>query len=137
MQCVFLLVVTPHPSDADLTYELQLKGCGRTPFSRSADGLAVLRSSIREYLCSEGNYSIVSSTTNLPYFILSSNGCPQNTYNTVFNTRFPSLPPSCPRTDGIRVHSYPNGAFFHPNRLFRGIQRTNEHVFLRRRAAKT
>ena len=34
--------------------ELQLKGAGRTPFSRSADGLAVLRSSIREYLCAEG-----------------------------------------------------------------------------------
>jgi uncharacterized protein YdiU (UPF0061 family) len=47
-------VVTPHPSDPDLTYEVQLKGAGRTPFSRSADGLAVLRSSIREYLCSEG-----------------------------------------------------------------------------------
>jgi hypothetical protein len=46
--------VTPHPSDPDLTYELQLKGSGRTPFSRSADGLAVLRSSIREFLCSEG-----------------------------------------------------------------------------------
>src|SRR6266545_5569663 len=59
----FFLVVTPHPSDADLTYELQLKGCGRTPFSRSADGLAVLRSSIREYLCSEGTVFIVSSTT--------------------------------------------------------------------------
>lgn len=59
----FYLVITPHPSDPDLTYELQLKGCGRTPFSRSADGLAVLRSSIREYLCSEGNYSILSSTT--------------------------------------------------------------------------
>ena len=47
-------VVTPHPNDPKLTHELQLKGSGRTPFSRSADGLAVLRSSIREYLCSEG-----------------------------------------------------------------------------------
>ncbi|KAG1733641.1 uncharacterized protein EDB91DRAFT_1238569 [Suillus paluster] len=46
--------VTPHPEDVETTYELQLKGAGRTPFSRSADGLAVLRSSIREYLCSEG-----------------------------------------------------------------------------------
>lgn len=33
--------------------EVQLKGAGRTPFSRSADGLAVLRSSIREFLCAE------------------------------------------------------------------------------------
>lgn len=33
--------------------EIQLKGSGRTPFSRSADGLAVLRSGVREYLCAE------------------------------------------------------------------------------------
>ena len=33
--------------------ELQLKGSGVTPYSRFADGKAVLRSSIREFLCSE------------------------------------------------------------------------------------
>ena len=33
-------------------WTLQLKGAGPTPYSRSADGLAVLRSSIREFLCS-------------------------------------------------------------------------------------
>jgi len=55
--------VTPHPSDPDLTYELQLKGSGRTPFSRSADGLAVLRSSIREYLCSEAMQALNIPTT--------------------------------------------------------------------------
>lgn len=33
--------------------ELQLKGSGQTPYSRMADGRAVLRSSIREFLCSE------------------------------------------------------------------------------------
>lgn len=48
-------VSTLHPSKEGVTYELQLKGAGRTPFARMADGLAVLRSSIREYLCSEGN----------------------------------------------------------------------------------
>lgn len=32
------------------SFELQLKGCGRSPFSRGFDGRAVLRSSIREYL---------------------------------------------------------------------------------------
>lgn len=36
--------------------ELQLKGSGRTPFSRFADGLAVLRSSIREFLGAEGEH---------------------------------------------------------------------------------
>jgi uncharacterized protein YdiU (UPF0061 family) len=34
-------------------WELQLKGAGATPYARSADGRAVLRSSIREFLCSE------------------------------------------------------------------------------------
>ena len=33
----------------DASYTLQLKGAGKTPYSRTADGLAVLRSSIREY----------------------------------------------------------------------------------------
>ncbi|KAF9484347.1 UPF0061-domain-containing protein [Pholiota conissans] len=55
--------VTPHPTNSDVTYELQLKGAGRTPFSRSADGLAVLRSSIREYLCSEAMEALHIPTT--------------------------------------------------------------------------
>jgi uncharacterized protein YdiU (UPF0061 family) len=42
---------------------LQLKGAGPTPFSRSADGLAVLRSSLREYLCSEAMYHLGIPTT--------------------------------------------------------------------------
>lgn len=37
--------------------EIQLKGAGRTPFSRHADGLAVLRSGVREYLGAEGEFS--------------------------------------------------------------------------------
>ncbi|KAJ7593070.1 hypothetical protein C8J56DRAFT_1013273 [Mycena floridula] len=57
------ILVTPHPSDPELTYELQLKGAGRTPFSRSADGLAVLRSSVREYLCSEAMHGLSIPTT--------------------------------------------------------------------------
>lgn len=39
-------------------WALQLKGAGPTPYSRSADGLAVLRSSIREYLCSEAMHAL-------------------------------------------------------------------------------
>jgi len=35
-------------------WDLHLKGAGQTPYSRFGDGRAVLRSSIREYLCSEG-----------------------------------------------------------------------------------
>ena len=42
---------------------LQLKGAGPTPYSRTADGLAVLRSSVREYLCSEAMYHLGINTT--------------------------------------------------------------------------
>ena len=42
---------------------LQLKGAGPTPYSRSADGLAVLRSSIREFLCSEAMHALGVPTT--------------------------------------------------------------------------
>lgn len=38
--------------------ELQLKGAGLTPYSRMGDGRAVLRSSIREYLCSEAMHGL-------------------------------------------------------------------------------
>ncbi|KAF2155849.1 UPF0061-domain-containing protein [Myriangium duriaei CBS 260.36] len=41
------------PTDLGKRYELQLKGAGRTPYSRFADGKAVLRSSIREFVVSE------------------------------------------------------------------------------------
>jgi uncharacterized protein YdiU (UPF0061 family) len=43
--------------------ELQLKGAGRTPYSRMGDGRAVLRSSIREYLCSEAMQGLGVPTT--------------------------------------------------------------------------
>ena len=43
--------------------ELQLKGAGRTPFSRMGDGRAVLRSSIREFLCSEAMAALGIPTT--------------------------------------------------------------------------
>jgi len=43
--------------------ELQLKGAGRTPYSRTADGRAVLRSSLREFACSEAMHSLGVPTT--------------------------------------------------------------------------
>ena len=42
---------------------LQLKGAGPTPYSRSADGRAVLRSSVREFLCSEAMHHLGVPTT--------------------------------------------------------------------------
>uniref|UniRef100_G1L6H0 Selenoprotein O n=1 Tax=Ailuropoda melanoleuca TaxID=9646 RepID=G1L6H0_AILME len=44
-------------------WELQLKGAGPTPFSRQADGRKVLRSSIREFLCSEAMFHLGIPTT--------------------------------------------------------------------------
>ncbi len=43
--------------------ELQLKGAGPTPYSRRADGRAVLRSSVREFLCSEAMFHLGIPTT--------------------------------------------------------------------------
>ena len=43
--------------------ELQLKGAGRTPYSRRGDGRAVLRSSLREFLCSEAMHYLGVPTT--------------------------------------------------------------------------
>lgn len=42
---------------------MQLKGAGPTPYSRTADGLAVLRSSLREFLCSEAMHHLGVPTT--------------------------------------------------------------------------
>ena len=44
-------------------WALQLKGAGPTPYARTADGLAVLRSSVREFLCSEAMYHLGIPTT--------------------------------------------------------------------------
>jgi len=51
-------------------FTLQLKGAGSTPYSRSADGLAVLRSSVREFLCSEAMYHLGVPTTRALSLIL-------------------------------------------------------------------
>ncbi len=50
------------PVDGEL-WDIQLKGAGLTPYSRFADGRAVLRSSIREYLCSEAMFGLGIATT--------------------------------------------------------------------------
>jgi len=48
---------------AGVRWELQLKGAGLTPYSRDGDGRAVLRSTIREYLCSEAMQALGIPTT--------------------------------------------------------------------------
>ncbi|MCL9809879.1 protein adenylyltransferase SelO [Flavobacterium luminosum] len=54
-------------------YTVQLKGAGKTPYSRTADGLAVLRSSIREYLCAEAMHHLGVPTTRSLSLISSGN----------------------------------------------------------------
>jgi uncharacterized protein YdiU (UPF0061 family) len=48
---------------AGTRWALQLKGAGETPYSRRGDGLAVLRSSVREFLCSEAMHHLGVPTT--------------------------------------------------------------------------
>jgi len=50
-------------ADDGRLHELQLKGAGPTPYSRFADGRAVLRSSLREFLCSEAMHFLGVPTT--------------------------------------------------------------------------
>lgn len=50
-------------NDRGQRWELQLKGAGPTPYSRRADGRAVLRSSLREFLCSEAMHHLGVPTT--------------------------------------------------------------------------
>merc|ERR1719507_1660219 len=52
-------------------WEMQLKGAGPTPFCRGADGRAVLRSSIREFLASEAMHNLGVSTTRALSLVLS------------------------------------------------------------------
>ncbi|VDP76080.1 unnamed protein product [Schistosoma mattheei] len=52
-------------------WELQLKGSGLTPFSRQGDGRKVLRSSLREFLCSEAMYYLGIPTTRAASIITS------------------------------------------------------------------
>lgn len=54
-------------------WTLQLKGAGLTPYSRTADGLAVLRSSMREFLCSEAMYHLGVPTTRALSLVLTGN----------------------------------------------------------------
>lgn len=55
----------------DKSYTLQLKGAGPTPYSRTADGFAVLRSSIREHLCAEAMHYLGVPTTRSLSLVLS------------------------------------------------------------------
>jgi uncharacterized protein YdiU (UPF0061 family) len=62
--------------------ELQLKGAGMTRYSRMGDGRAVLRSSIREYLCSEAMHALGIPTTRALSLVGSKQGVRRETMET-------------------------------------------------------
>jgi len=61
-------------------WELQLKGSGRTPYSRFADGRAVLRSSVREFLCSEAMYHLGVPTSRAASLTVTNDGVPRDMF---------------------------------------------------------
>ncbi|CAL8399022.1 unnamed protein product [Arctogadus glacialis] len=52
-------------------WELQLKGSGKTPYSRAGDGRAVVRSSVREFLCSEAMQALGIATSRAASLVVS------------------------------------------------------------------
>lgn len=57
------IIIAEIKNHKEQSWELQLKGSGPTPYSRGSDGRAVLRSTIREYLCSEAMHGLGIPTT--------------------------------------------------------------------------
>jgi len=61
-------------------WELQLKGSGPTPYSRFADGRAVLRSSVREFLCSEAMHYLGVPTSRAATLVVSDDPIPRDIF---------------------------------------------------------
>ncbi len=68
------IVLGTHTNTSGDRFDLQLKGAGRTPYSRRADGRAVLRSSLREFVCSEAMHHLGVPTTRALSLALSGEG---------------------------------------------------------------
>ena len=103
------------PTTAPSSYELQLKGGGTTPFHRGADGRAVLRSSIREFLASEAMHYLGVPTTRALSLVVSTTATIQrpwykdqidttNTFNTNDSSR--SQQSRVPTIDDPRLAQY-------------------------------
>ena len=80
--------------------ELQLKGAGKTPFCRGADGRAVLRSSIREFLASEAMYHLGVPTTRALSLVVSLSDTVSRPWYT------PGVALQLPTLDDPRLASY-------------------------------
>jgi hypothetical protein len=99
------------------SYELQLKGGGTTPFHRGADGRAVLRSSIREFLASEAMHYLNVPTTRALSLVVSTTATIQRPWykdqiDTASSSRFNTNNPSSrsqariPTIDDPRLAQY-------------------------------
>eukprot|EP00039_Didymoeca_costata_P004566 m.74287 g.74287 ORF g.74287 m.74287 type:complete len:646 (+) comp12453_c0_seq6:53-1990(+) len=88
-------------SDTGKRWELQLKGAGKTPFCRGADGRAVLRSSIREFLASEAMHSLGVSTTRAISLVVSQTETVQRPWYSNRNKGQPDINIDDPRLENI------------------------------------
>lgn len=80
----FLCVFNCHISDPIqfVRWEVQFKGAGLTPYSRTADGRKVLRSSIREFLCSEAMHFLGIPSTRAATLVTSDTKVRRDVYYT-------------------------------------------------------
>lgn len=79
-------------SNTHKAYELQLKGAGKTPFHRGADGRAVVRSSVREFLASEAMHWLGVPTTRALSLIVSGTETVQRPwYTDSVNLKIPDM----------------------------------------------
>jgi len=95
--------ITASTNNSINRYELQLKGAGPTPFCRGADGRAVLRSSLREFLASEAMHTLGVSTTRALSLIVSNEGgdTSQRAWYSESNKK-----PEMPSVDDPRLERY-------------------------------
>ncbi len=85
-------------------WELQLKGSGKSPFSRAGDGRAVLRSSIREYLASQAMYNMKVPTTRILSLIVSkSEKINRQWYDDDINPISKSVNGTCPLKKSVEI----------------------------------
>ena len=52
------IIIGEHKTEKNEVYDVQLKGSGRTPYSRNGDGKATLKAMLREYIISEAMYTL-------------------------------------------------------------------------------
>lgn len=111
-------------------WELQLKGAGRTPYSRGADGRAVLRSSLRELVCSEAMHHLGVPTTRALSLVLTGDQVERD----MFYDGHPELEPGAItsrvaptfiRFGHFEIHAYRNDLAT----LDRLVQYTAEHFY--------